>query len=96
MNPFPVIALINEEATGCINEKAIGAIIAPRNPLSCCFISCFTVSVAPSINRHQSSKNLTILIISSMSLFEMNKVNAFAPLTALHPLIVLSNLSNTD
>ena len=42
---LPVIAFINEEATGCFNEAAIGAVIAPRNRLSCSFISCFTVSV---------------------------------------------------
>ena len=64
--PFPTlltlfsdIAFINEENTSCIeetfidaiNEAIIGAIIAPGNPLSCLFISCFTVSVAPSINK---------------------------------------------
>ena len=26
MTPFPAIAFINEEATGCINEEVIGAI----------------------------------------------------------------------
>ena len=44
--PFPVIALINEEATGCINEEAIGdinkaamgTIIAGRNPPSWYFL----------------------------------------------------------
>ena len=29
------------------HKKSIGAIIAPRNPPFCFFISCFTVSVAP-------------------------------------------------
>ena len=46
LTPFPVLAFINEEATGCINEEAIsatnevtiGAIIAPRNLPSCFFI----------------------------------------------------------
>ena len=55
--PFPVTAFINKEATSCINEEAIGAIndaviggiIAQKNPPF--FISCFTVSVAPSVNR---------------------------------------------
>ena len=46
--PFPVIVFINQEAIGCINEEAIGAINkavikAPRNLLSCFFISCFSV-----------------------------------------------------
>ena len=52
------LTYFNEEATGCINkevldaisEPAIGAIIVPTNPLSCFFISCFTVSLAPSID----------------------------------------------
>ena len=41
---------INKEALDAISEAAIGAIIVPRNPLSCFFISCFTVSLAPSID----------------------------------------------
>ena len=56
---FSDIVFINEENTSCmeetfidaINEAIIGAIITPENPLSCLFISCFTVSVAPSINK---------------------------------------------
>ena len=42
---------INEEAIGAINEEAKGTIAASRNLFSCFFISCFTVSVAPSNNR---------------------------------------------
>ena len=53
MTPFPLIAFINEGATDCINEDGTGAIIAPRNPHFCFFISCFTVSVAPLINKHE-------------------------------------------
>ena len=57
--PFPVIAFIKEETEDCINgetisaikEAAIGAIIPLRNPPSCFFISCFTVSVAPPIDK---------------------------------------------
>ena len=79
MTPFPVIAFINEETTGCINEEAIGAIneaaisviIAPRNPPSCFFISCFTASVAPSSNRSDFSIYSTILIIF-IYLFQIN------------------------
>ena len=41
MTLFPVIAFINEEATGCINEEAIGAIIGGRNPPSCFFYFMF-------------------------------------------------------
>ena len=36
--PFPAIAFINEEATGCINQAAIGPIVAPRKLLSCFFL----------------------------------------------------------
>ena len=35
--PSRDIAFINEEATGCMNEAAIGASIVPRN-LSSCFL----------------------------------------------------------
>ena len=88
--PFPVIEFVNEEAIGCINEEAIGAIseaaigaiIAERNQPSCFFVLCFTVSLAPSINRPNFSNNSTILIISSVSLFEMNKVNPLPALPA--------------
>ena len=67
MTPFPEIAFINEETTGCINEEtigaineaAIGAIIAPRNSPFCFLISCFTASVAPSINRPDFSGDFT-------------------------------------
>ena len=57
---FPDIAVINEEATRCIYEKAIcaineatiGAIIVPQNLSSCFFLnSCFTVPVTPLFNR---------------------------------------------
>ena len=46
------------------------------------FISCFTVSVTPSINTPESSSDLMILIISFISSFEMNKVNHFPALAA--------------
>ena len=73
MTPFPVIAFVNEEATGCVNEEAIDtineaaivAIIAGRNWPSCFFVSCFTVSLAPSINRPEFSSDSAILIYRS-------------------------------
>ena len=68
---------INQVATVAINEAAIGAIIAPRNPPSCIFILCFTVWVAPSVNRPNFSSDSTILILPFVSLFEMNKINPF-------------------
>ena len=57
--------------------------------------SCFSVSVAPSSNRPDFSIDYTILIISSISLFEINKVNPFTYFTVSLPLILLSNLSIT-
>ena len=85
----------NEEAIGAINEANIGAIKAPRNPFLFFFHSCFTVSVAPSINRPESSSDFTVLITSSIFLFKMNKVVAFPTLTDLCTLTFLSNLSVT-
>ena len=100
MSLFLAIPFISEEGSGCTNEEAIGAInkaaigdiTAPRNLSSHFFISNFTVSVAPSINRCDFSSDSTILIISSISSFEKNKVNSFS---APHPLMFFSNLSNT-
>ena len=92
-----LISFINKEATGCINKEVIGAIneaatgviIAPRNPLSCFFISWFTVSVAPSINSLDFSSASTVFIISFISSFEMNKVNPFPALSVPLSLIFL-------
>ena len=89
MTPFPDIAFINEESTGCINQEAtdainepgIGVIVAPI------FISCFTVSVAPSINRPDLSSDSLILMKYSISSFEINKVNPFPFLRVPYPLI---------
>ena len=75
MTPLPIIAFINEKATGCINEEAmgdikeaiIGAIITGRNPSFCFSISYFTVSLASLIKRYDFSSEPTILIVSSIS-----------------------------
>ena len=56
------------------------------------FISCFIVSVTPSINKPKSSNDFTILIISLISSFKINKVNPILVLKAPFPLIFLSNL----
>ena len=66
-----------------------GAIIVPSNPPSYFFISCFTVSFAPSINKPDFSSDSTILVISFISSFEMNKVNIFIGLKIPFPLIYL-------
>ena len=98
-NNFPVITFVNEEATDCINEEAIGAInkvaigaiIAPRNPSLCCFISFFTVSLAPAVKRLYFSST-SVLIISSISSVEVNKVNPFPAVTSPLPLIFFPKL----
>ena len=100
LTPFPVITFINKKATGFINKEAIdaivqasiGAIIAERNPPSCFFIRCFTVSLALSINRPDFSTDSTILRISSIS-FEMKKVNSLHALTAPCPVTFRPSLS---
>ena len=104
LTPFLVTAFIKEEAIGAINEAAKDVIIAPKDLPSCSFISCFTVSVPPSINKPDFFSDSTILIILSISSQEMNKLNpiptltAPAPIVAIapHPLIFLSNLPNTE
>ena len=51
--PFLKILSTNEEATGAINDPAIGANKVAGNPCSC-----FTVSVTPSINTLDFSSEL--------------------------------------
>ena len=82
-----------EETIGCTNEAAKGLNKARRNPPSCFFfISCFTVSVAPSINTLESSKDFITLMISIISSFEINNVSSLPALTASFRLAFLSNL----
>ena len=63
-----------------------------KNPPACFFVSCFTVSVTPSIFTHESSKDFMILMISFISSFEIIKLNPFLGLVAPFPLIFLSIL----
>ena len=56
------------------------------------FISCFTVSVIPSINTFKFSSYFMVLIISFIPSFEVNKPNPFPPLTPSFPLISLPSL----
>ena len=79
--PLPLIPL----------KKLLVALIKQlRNLLSCFFISCFIVSVIPSINTFESSNYFMILKIFRYS-FKINKVNPFPALAATLPLIFLSN-----
>ena len=57
------MAFTAEEITGSTNEAAKGANRAPRNLPSCFFVSCFTVSVTPSINTPESSNYFLDLVI---------------------------------
>ena len=50
LTPLPRIPFATEEITGCTIYAVKGANEVARNPPSCFFISCFTVSVTPSIN----------------------------------------------
>ena len=72
------------------------SLLSLLNPSSYLFISCFTVSVFPSINTPEFSGKVMILIISSITSFKMNKVNSFPSLTTPCALIFLSKLSATD
>ena len=92
LTPLPLIPLTTEEITGCANEAANGANKAGLNPTSCLFISCFAVSVIPSINKFEYSNGFMILIIPFMSSFEINKLNPFPALTVTFPLNFLSIL----
>ena len=98
MTTFQDITFIKEEATGCISEEVIDTInevaivytIGGRNLPSCIFILCFTISVAPSIDRQESSSNFKILLISFKPSFEINEVNPFPALIDPCPLVALS------
>ena len=71
LTPPPLISFTTEEITGCTIEAAKGANKAPRNPPSFFFfISCFTISVTPSVNIPESFNDFTIIIISFKSSFE--------------------------
>ena len=90
------IKFINEEAVGYINEEPIKAGWHHHIGKKIHFV--FTVSVIQSINKPEfsSDSNFLILIISSISSFEMNKVNTFPALTAPFLFISISNVSKID
>ena len=85
------MSFTTEEIIGCTNKGAKGANKVPRNPLSCFFISCFTVLVTLSINALKTSNDFMILVIYISSL-KISKVNLIPALTAHFRLIFLSNL----
>ena len=80
---------MEQNFNGYTIKMAKGVNKAPRNPASCFFISCFTVSVTHSINRLESSCDFMILIISFISSLDINNVNTFPALTAPFPICLL-------
>ena len=72
--------------------KQVKRQVAGRNPPSCFFISCFTVSVIPSIYTFESFNDSMILIILFIFSTEINKANLFPTLTVPFLLIFLINL----
>ena len=64
ITPFPVIAFLNIPAANVSN--CIG-----RNPLFCYFASFLIGSLVPYINNLNSSSDLTIFVISSISSFQI-------------------------
>ena len=58
ITPFPVNIFPNTEAPKVPNNM-------PRNPPSCLFISCFAVSLAPSMKTPEFPSAFMILIMSS-------------------------------
>ena len=54
MTLLPVTSLTTDKITRCANEAAKDANTGPRNPPFCFFISCFAVSVIPSISEYLS------------------------------------------
>ena len=67
-----------------------------KKPTFMFFIASFNVSVAPSLNKRESSSSFTIMITSSISSFEMNNLNLFPVLTASYPPTFDSKSFTTD
>ena len=67
MTPFPVNISRSIDAPTVPNNT-------PRNPPSCCFTSCFTVSLTPLINTPEFFSDF-------ISSFEITKVIPFSALT---------------
>ena len=87
-----LIPFTTEKITGYTNEAAKSSSKAQRNPPSYTFISCFTVSVTPSVNTPEASNDFMILIISFKCSFEINKAKPFPAFTTYFSLIFRSNL----
>ena len=73
-NSFSQTPLTTEEISDCTNEAAKGANKAPRNLLSCFFISYFTVFVTRSIKTPKSPNNFMIFIILVSSFKQIKQI----------------------
>ena len=101
-NSFPalltsalLISFTTQEITR-YNEVANGVNKAQKNLPSCFFISCFTVSVTPSIDIPKSSNDFITFKISFIFSFEISKLNPFPTLTVPFPVNFHSNFFNND
>ena len=79
VTPFPEIPPTSEEATGVIYKTSIDVNHLAFYLMFYCFISSLNFFLFLS----QSSCDLMILIVLSISLFELNKVNPFPALNLL-------------
>ena len=66
---LPLILFTTGEITGCAKKAAKGANKVPRNPCFCFSISCFTVSVTPSINTTEFSSDFFMILIITVQNF---------------------------
>ena len=86
------MSFTTEKVTDSTNKASKSANKRGIIPPSRFLILYFNVSLIPIINTFRSSNDFTTLIISFISLFEMNQVNPFSALTAPFPLVFLSDL----
>ena len=89
MHPIPVLTTPFPALTTFFPVYVFPSIEVPGNPSSCFLISCFTVSLTPSINMSPFFINFLILIIWSTSLFKMTKMIHFPGLTTSYQCIFL-------
>ena len=71
LTPLLLIPFTTEEITGWTNEASTGVDKIPKKLPLCVFISCFTVSVTPLINRTESCNDFIMLMIPFISSFEI-------------------------
>ena len=82
VTPLPLLPFTTEEILDCTNEVARGSKKSSKKSafLFFLFLSCFTVSVTPSLYRPGSSNDFMILLISFIFSFEINRLIPFLAL----------------